>query len=91
MPSVPPEDQKDAIKDWLIEKWKDPTCPVCGTVGWGASDVLEIPAYGYGRTPELRVTPVSSIMCLECGYTMFFNAILAGLMESNAKSAPDGD
>ncbi|MFJ6427519.1 hypothetical protein [Microbacterium maritypicum] len=81
MPTVPPEDQKTAIQAWLNERWQNAQCPVCGTVGWTASDVLQIPAYGFTWQSEIRVTPVSSVMCIECGYTMFFNAIRAGIID----------
>lgn len=62
-----------------------PDCPVCGQKHWAANDrVYEARDYLGGgiSVGEGRVMPFILVICQDCGYTMWFNAVAAGILES---------
>jgi hypothetical protein len=93
-------DEKRAkeIRAWLDKQpWEGP-CPVCGTSRWTlGEDLLQVlPLSPLGEPPiSGRVYPFFALLCSECGYTMLFNAVVAGLLppsddESDPESEADG-
>lgn len=69
-----------AITRILDAKWTQPnTCPICGTSEWSVS---EIP-YALPQMGGERVMPLYPASCTNCGYVIFFNAILAGLLNES--------
>ena len=70
--------------DWLDKHWgNDWTCSVCGNSDWmGEEQPMELRAFNEGRlAANGPVIPLLTITCSTCGNTLFFNAILAGLVE----------
>ena len=70
--------------EWVDSHWKgNKLCGVCGNTDWGIIDeVVEVRAYNGGRTViGGSIFPHLAVICNICGNTLFFNAILAGLVE----------
>ena len=69
--------------DWLNGKWNTPKgCPICKQNNWGVSESLALlPRLIKDAmdAPNL-VYPVFLVTCGTCGYTMFINALIAGLL-----------
>jgi predicted nucleic-acid-binding Zn-ribbon protein len=75
---------------WLDSHWRKPhPCPVCGTDGWGTGGQIVVPIT-MGSNSSLRVggqiVPQVFVLCHNCGYTMFFNAVLIGLLPGDGAS-----
>ena len=74
---------------WLETKWPKPRiCPICQTqkwtVGYTASISEWLPRDETEATVEVAY-PLFPVVCGNCGYTVFFNAALAGIVDSRAK------
>ncbi len=82
------------ITDWFKEKWKRGySCPICAVQNWGVEEylanapIVHIPRHSFAP-PELtgRTYPFVLVICNNCGYTMFLNAVSIGV----SKPAQDG-
>ena len=74
----------EKANEWLDRHWKgDRICPICGNSSWAGNDqVMEVRSFDEGRLPAAApVIPFLTITCSTCGNSLFFNAILAGLVE----------
>ena len=79
------EEQRARATDWLNKKWLNVTkqCPICISNQWSVSEVVEVRPYtGGGLSLGGPVYPTFMVICGTCGYTMFFNAIIAGVLQS---------
>lgn len=77
---------RDKFIDHLNKKWKDGFfCPVCKENNWAIHDSLsELREFNKGALSiGGPIVPIASITCNNCGYTMHFNAIKAGLIKSD--------
>jgi len=88
--------RQDKILQFLNDKWKPPgRCPVCGKTVWNVSDtVFEVREYHEGSlvTRGTAVAaPVVMATCGNCGYTLFFNALVAGIVEQPGKKEDGHD
>ena len=74
----------EKAEEWLDDHWKgDQVCPVCGNDDWVIIDeVVEMRAYSEGQ-PVISgsIYPHMAVICVKCGNTLLFNALLAGLVE----------
>ncbi|HEX3842665.1 MAG TPA: hypothetical protein VHU85_17875 [Acidimicrobiales bacterium] len=78
-------EQRARAADWLNTKWLNVTkqCPICISNQWSVSEVVEVRPYtGGGLALGGPVYPTFMVICGVCGYTMFFNAIIAGVLQS---------
>lgn len=74
----------EKAEEWLKAHWKgDRACPICGNSSWSGNDrAMEIRSFDSGRLAAAGpVIPLLTLTCATCGHTLFFNAILAGLVE----------
>ena len=74
----------EKANEWLDRHWKaDRLCPVCGNSTWlGEEQVMELRPFNQDRLGAPGpVIPLLVIICSTCGNTLFFNTILAGLVE----------
>ncbi len=70
--------------EWLKTHWKGGwNCPICGNTNWSGQEyAMELRPFDEGRLASFgQVVPLLTITCKTCGNTLFFNAILAGLVE----------
>jgi predicted nucleic-acid-binding Zn-ribbon protein len=72
--------------DWIRNNWIKPTaCPICGSDNWGIGDeIIEVRS----SSPESPIYPQFFVYCQKCGHTIFFNAVIAGLVELKPKPIP---
>src|SRR2546430_1015867 len=78
------EAEKKKLADWLSSKGPPPTCPICSSSQWAIGDHLVQPVtLGPARAPQLGgyAYPQAMVISTTCGYTMYINAVLAGLVE----------
>ena len=64
--------------------WPQPRrCAVCGEGQWSLSDrIFELREYHGGglAVGGVPIIPVVSAVCMHCGNTLFFNAIILGVL-----------
>lgn len=87
------EKQRQAARAWVEEKWTQPkACPICGTNSWLFTEAGSIDTLNAGSVqPMGRLTgvwPIFMVLCRNCAYTMFFNAIFAGVVPADNPDAP---
>ena len=78
----------------LNEKWKGGiSCPVCKENNWNIHDSLsELREFNQGNMViGGPVIPLASITCNNCGHTMNFNALKAGLLNPSPTKKPKED
>lgn len=66
------------VIDWIRKNWTKPTeCPICGSDDWGISDqIIEMRSFSLSHP----VYPLFFVYCKKCAHTIFFNAVIAGLV-----------
>ena len=87
---VEPEEPGGASVDprglvrWIEKHWKgEGRCPVCAENDrWQPGDhVVELRRFRPGATtPGRPVQPLVSVTCMNCGHTLFFSAVVLGLV-----------
>lgn len=73
-----------SLQDWINKNLKDKHCPICQNTKWSIPDkFLELRSFSGGNlvVGAGSVYPFVAFICAECGYTMLFNAVMAGLIE----------
>ena len=73
---------------WLNEQWKgNKLCPICSENSWSISeDLVEVRPYkGGALVVGGSLFPFLVVTCRNCGHTLFFNAVIAGLVEGSAE------
>lgn len=88
------ENNINYIVKWLTRKWKGKkTCPICQKNNWDISDkifqnfeieknVVKLGGISYPTIP---------ITCGSCGYVLFFNPIVLGLIDDNKKNSDNSE
>lgn len=77
---------KKKLLEYLEQKWgRDSRCPMCGHKSWTVHDTtFEIREFNEGNMVlGGPVIPVVTIMCTNCGNTLFVNALQAGAVEAD--------
>ena len=68
-------------------------CPMCGQNKWAVGERLVVPNTWHGPGAGLVVGGVSypqaMLICGNCAYTAFYNAVVVGLV--SGKKEPEGD
>jgi predicted RNA-binding protein with TRAM domain len=81
-------DEKTKVVAWLTSFGRPaPACPICGSENWQISDHLVQPVT-LGPKVTLLLSgigyPQVGIVSVPCGYTMFVNAVMAGVLPGAA-------
>ena len=72
---------KERAMEWLNKHWQgEKACPVCQSNNWTIGDLIGVTLTFTKNTINLGAPlyPVFLATCGTCGYTLFFNAIVAG-------------
>jgi predicted nucleic-acid-binding Zn-ribbon protein len=81
--------QTKMLLDNLDQKWKHPQdCPICHSIEWKIpQSLLELREYEEGDIiaypKDSAIIPLVAVTCINCGYTLLFNAITAGILDDN--------
>jgi predicted nucleic-acid-binding Zn-ribbon protein len=71
---------RDQFQRFIGKHWRGyVTCPICGSYEWTTGEVLDV-ALRYQPGSAFSLMPVR---CDVCSYTMFFNAVSAGLFDTD--------
>jgi len=84
------EEIRAKAQAWVEEHWgKDTVCPMCGGGHWGLYEPVALRPYG---APPFRnaVFPACPASCQKCGYTVFLNLLVVGLVEGYSDEEPSG-
>ncbi len=76
-------EEKKKVRDWINEKWgMQKTCPSCGKNEWQLADHLVSPSVHYGGGVRIGGPsyPQAMLICMVCGFTFYFNAVVMGLI-----------
>ena len=84
--------EKERIVVWLKGQWsQDDRCPVSGGTNWIILDhLVHPPPYanaGRGMNLGGPKYPQVMVACKDCGYTMYFNAVLIGIASEEKQEA----
>jgi hypothetical protein len=92
-------DQK-VVSAWLEKHWTGSArnCPVCGSLRWDVGKFLAHVPAGAGVFAG-KTYPLISLASNPCGYTLFFNAIIVGVVKpespkpnpESSQSSPSGE
>ena len=82
------QEQRTKIQEWLKKHWRGQIgCPISGHNSWIIGDHIVAPPIqiGGGITIGRASYPQIMLICNECGYTIYFNAVKIGLTPSVEK------
>lgn len=67
----------------FTEKWKTRECPICISYNcWNIEGITEVREFTEGnQRPSAPITPLVQVMCKNCSYTIFFNAVALGVVD----------
>ena len=85
--SLTPEQQKQ-IQDWLKENWKGASnCSVCLANSWNIAGHLVTPTILVegGMSIGGSYYPQVMSICSNCGHTVYFNAMVMGIIKAKDK------
>lgn len=76
----------EEIIEFLNQKWKTKTCPMCGEHDWSinGSNIFELREFKDGDLiigTGTAILPVIPVTCDNCGNTIFISALSTGLMK----------
>lgn len=84
------EDRKKIV-DYLKDKWKGKSCPLCQSGHWMVQDsCFQLMTYN----PDAflvggPVLPLIPVTCSNCSNTILINALLSGMINPKPKVSPD--
>ena len=81
-------EQSQKASAWLNAHWTNRNCPLHGPTLWQLDTWLaEVRAYAGGSLivgGGQAIFPLLVVTCTKCGYVVFVNAIMAGIVESKS-------
>ena len=82
-----------SIQDWTNKHFKNKKCPNCNNNQWIIPrELLELrPFTGGSLIVGGTVCPLLTLICDDCGHTLLFNAIVAGLVKKPEKESEEVD
>ncbi|MBU1209929.1 MAG: hypothetical protein KJ587_01490 [Alphaproteobacteria bacterium] len=86
------KDQKDRALAWLNQKWVgNKACPVCAQNHWTIADHAVTPSISHGSGLIIGGPsyPHALVICNNCGHTLFFNAVLMGILRDEKPAKPE--
>ncbi|MCH7493368.1 hypothetical protein IIA16_01460 [bacterium] len=77
--------QAAAFREWVGTRGTTDKCPFCQKNSWMMGEYLVTPLVTSSGNVQLGgiVHPLIPIVCTNCGHTLFFNAIVAGVMKAD--------
>lgn len=70
--------------DAFIDSYKSYECPLCHHNGWTMpGTVFKLDEFNPEKKNYTQILPEIPIICGHCGNTLFINAVIAGIVDSN--------
>lgn len=85
--------ETEQILAWLKERWvTSKECQICRHNRWSVPDDLVAPPVMTGNVMELggKTYPAFMVVCANCGFTHYFNAVIANIRPNNPPGGQDG-
>ena len=86
------EEEQSRAQEWVREKSSGiPACTMCGQRQWALGDhSVHSPIYfGGGMFLGGPTYPQFMLICQTCGHTVYYNAILSGVIKEKEQEATD--
>ena len=81
-----PASQKK-IDDWLKQKCLLFVCQACGQRQWNADELVSgLLGDGDVDVANAQLAPFVPIVCMNCGYTVLFSAVIMGVAPNKGSS-----
>lgn len=84
-------DETTRFVEWIQKHWRTKVCPICQRTQWNIANRIvvhsAIATKGGMILGSLQSYPHILMTCTVCGYTMHFNAVIAGILK---KGRDDG-
>jgi hypothetical protein len=78
--------EQDEVKYWVSNHGPLLTCPVCSRAAWAVAEYLidMRNVNGANYSGQSVSYPAALVVCDNCGYTMYFNAVRIGLVRGDS-------
>lgn len=84
-----PPNTKQFVENILLKKWADKQCPFCKKPFWIVNEqIYQLMPWQKGAALVIGggpVQPVISVICQNCGFAPFFNAMVTGIIKPQPK------
>lgn len=73
---------KERMRAWW-EKWNNPECPICKSRNWSLPNhvfCMKLSVEDLAIITNAPVSPYFPVHCMTCGYAMFVNALVSGVV-----------
>jgi len=88
------DEQRERLGNWFRTQWHHGACPVCNTNVWAPPDKpWEVRPFHGGQVViggPGGIIPMFPITCVTCGYIVWINAVVAGVVGNSKPSPPPG-
>lgn len=81
-------EENEKVQQWLKQHWKNWACPFSGHTNWELGEYIAqaMMFSGGGLVVGGPTYPLVVLTCAGCGYTVFINAIKAGVVTKRVES-----
>jgi hypothetical protein len=83
---------RDVLLAHFTKKWRNRTCPVCGTARWDLQGHITLTLADKPGEHQFIVggpgMPCVAAICQECGNTLLFNLVVAGVVAGGTAPSP---
>jgi predicted nucleic-acid-binding Zn-ribbon protein len=81
-----PQDRSEEIIAAIRSHWKgNQRCPVCRSNNWTLGEISAIPSFDEPNVDFGCVHPTVPVVCLVCGNTLLFSAMVMGVVAEPAQ------
>ena len=90
-PAALTQEQKERIAAWLKARGVPRPCSMCGANSWTlANHLVTPPIYRSGGSFMFGgpAYPQAMLMCTICAHTVYFNAVVMGILQSEPAKEP---
>lgn len=86
-----PSDKQQALAAYINEKWANSNCRLCNQNKWSTEGYINLSiSPNAGLVLGGPALPTVAVICMNCGNTVFINALVAGIGPPAPTKAPSG-
>lgn len=87
-----PPNARQMVENIILKKWVNKLCPFCRKQQWIVNEqIFQLTQWQQGAIiigGGMKVQPIISIICQNCGYTTISNAVITGLVKPQPPKPP---